>query len=304
MTLRLRALTSVGQTLKMRALLVDAHLFRRQERKEESPKATLRVSTRFDPTELQTSEMLTKQVRAELRKRGLDAIGKPWMVRQRLEEARQAESVEALAKAIGGGSDETAKPDTLPVVDVRAKYAAKLRAAGVTGPAERDAGDAVALEAARAAIARQKESPSSKWRIGPSGMRNLLDFAAARSMGLALIARVDISDHELAELRRQVAVQFDVVQRLTTDEADAVQVVCEALGIEPYQTLAFVDDRRAARDAGRAGALSCLLASDGDNTLADRSAADHVVSSCAAVQDIINDINGTSYRAAVLTSSS
>lgn len=176
---RLRALTSVGQTLVMKALLVDAQLFRRKNNEVVTDANIPHLASRFDPSVLHTKEMLTKQVRAELRKRGLDAIGKPWTVRRRLEEARKSEEeqLDTLVSKIGEESS-TRAARAVPVMDIRAKYAGKLRDrlgnGGLTSKTE--TGDANALRAGREAVSSFNDAREgkSRWRIGPPGMATVL----------------------------------------------------------------------------------------------------------------------------------
>lgn len=176
---RLRALTSVGQTLVMKALLVDAQLFRRKNNEVVTESGVSHLSSRFDPTVLQTKEMLTKQVRAELRKRGLDAIGKPWAVRQRLEEARKSEEeqLEALVSKIGEEPSMRAAR-AVPGMDIRAKYAGKLRDRLGTSvsTSKTEKGDANVLRIGREAVSSFNDDGErkSRWRIGPPGKATML----------------------------------------------------------------------------------------------------------------------------------
>lgn len=325
--------TSVGKSLTIRALLVDSALFRRMN-KEENKTEEFRVSSRFDP-DVVTKDMLTKQVRAELRKRGLDGIGKPWVVKKRLEEARDAEKELAeLDAKLSGETTTPTPPKQPPVEDIRAKYADRLRGRSATIPlgSSKQQGDAETLQFAKeAAHKSESQRRPSQWRIGPPGMRTLLEFVAARSMFLVLVTRSDTSDQELKELRDQAGVHFDLVTKNSSDAESTPPAgeqspsrwgtVCGVLEIEPHQSLSFVDDDLAAREARNAGSLTCLLLGDDeDHTTTIESptqfagnnhsrsqrrrsaggAVDYVVSKCAEVSDVINDLNGTSYRAAVL----
>lgn len=284
-----RKLTAVGQQLKVRALAVDAQIFRRTSPKGSEPK-DLRVSARLDTATLATKDMLTKQVRHELKKRGLDAIGKPWTVRERLDEARELEDISRLQ-----GTPEVPQQKLTPQVpqqtDVRAKYAAKLRGKLDAPPPDKD-GDAALLQAAR-----QVATTPSRWRLGPPGLRTLLDFAVARSMSLVLVARADTTDQELEELLRQ-STRFDLVHR----EGDLV-AACAKLDVAHHQTLAFFDDRGSENDdvsrigdAKRAGILTCLLRDAAVTASTGRARPDFHVDTCADVINIINDLNGISYR--------
>ena len=106
-----RALTRTGQTLKCRALAVDAALFRRTGKALAVEAAPM---TR-EPTKLKTTAMLVDEVRAELKARGLDTLGKPQAIRARLRDARNGEAANdddeeeaALARLASTGGATTA----------------------------------------------------------------------------------------------------------------------------------------------------------------------------------------------------
>lgn len=282
-----RKLTAVGQQLKVRALAVDAQIFRRTSPKGTEPR-DLRVSARLDGATLATKDMLTKQVRHELKKRGLDSIGKPWTVRERLDEARELEDISRLQ---GNAERPKTAPEGVRQTDVRAKYAAKLRGKLDAPPTDKD-GDAALLHAAR-----QVATTPSRWRLGPPGLRTLLDFAVARSMSLVLVTRKDTTDQELDELVRQ-STRFDLVHR-----EDDLAAACAELDVAHHQTLAFFDalgseNDVASRigDAKRAGILTCLLRDVALEASTGRPRPDFHVETCADVINIINDLNGISYR--------
>eukprot|EP00635_Sarcinochrysidales_sp_CCMP3193_P014409 CAMPEP_0118902268 /NCGR_PEP_ID=MMETSP1166-20130328/7632_1 /TAXON_ID=1104430 /ORGANISM="Chrysoreinhardia sp, Strain CCMP3193" /LENGTH=336 /DNA_ID=CAMNT_0006841473 /DNA_START=11 /DNA_END=1021 /DNA_ORIENTATION=- len=328
-----RKLERVSSSLSIRGVFVDSRIFRRAAKAEAVHRNPMRV---FDPNvEMPTKDMLTKQVRMELRSRGLDAIGKPWVVKRRLDDAREEEDVGSLVAAVEGlrgrrreeelSSDDRQKkePTTTTLsadplgpgsfsgdaAAARLRYAAKLRAKlggdGVPSSFDEAAGDAAALAAGREAVASFAAPPKGgAFRHGPPGLRTLLHFVRARSMVLALLVR-DAADDEVREITENGGATFDVVH----DRGD-VRGACDVLGLDPARVLALADDDDALlREASRAGALTCLLEDDeslgrrqqqrGLSSTTTTKRADYVVGSCQEVIDVINDLNGISYRATV-----
>ena len=87
---RVKELQRYGRNLEVQALVVDAQIFRRKGGAPLQASALAFDSSRkvAGGQQVASKEMLTKAVREELRARGLDAIGKPWVVRERLDQAR------------------------------------------------------------------------------------------------------------------------------------------------------------------------------------------------------------------------
>ena len=300
----MRSLSAVGQRLEVRALIVDAALFRRAP----STGAT-RVPSPLafaDPKPgvvIATDAMLTKHVRDELKARGVDAIGKPRAVRERLAAARaEAEAEEASAvDALAGGARERleeAPPPPPAAVGIAAKYAARLSAKGGAGAGPAPAGDAALLSASRDA-ARKTDAETSRWRMGPSGLSNLLAFAAGRSMSVALVGRADTTDTELGDLMKQADGAFDVVAPAASGGGGgggSLAAALATLALEPHRVLA-VTEPDALEWARAAGVRTCVLR-DGDwepPARRDRRP-DFDVDECAEVQLLINDLNGISFR--------
>ena len=101
---RAKALQRYGRNLEVQALVVDAQIFRRKGGAPLQASALAFDSSRkvAGGQQVASKEMLTKAVREELRARGLDAIGKPWVVRERLDQARsEAEELATLEKSLG-----------------------------------------------------------------------------------------------------------------------------------------------------------------------------------------------------------
>ena len=304
----MRSLSAVGQTLKVRAVCVDAQLFRRTGGAERVASPLAFASLRGDPASIATKDMLTKAVRQELKDRGLDSIGKPWAVRERLDQARsEADELAGLESAIGGAAapPEEEKRETKPPEfggGVAAKYAAKLAAKrnGATAPvgaaAASAGGDAAILSGARELAALDDARRNdSKWRMGPPGMKSLLTFAAARSMSIALVARPDTPDGEVDELLKQAGVTFDVVARAADD---ALGDALAALDLAPHQVLSFCDDLESVLQGKRRRLHTCVLDDDDAPLPARRDRRpDFNVAKCSDVCHVINDLNGISWRA-------
>ena len=303
----MRSLSAVGQTLKVRAVCVDAQLFRRTGGAERVASPLAFASLRGDPASIATKDMLTKAVRQELKDRGLDSIGKPWAVRERLDQARsEADELAGLESAIGGAAPEKREKETKQRPEfgggVAAKYAAKLAAKrnGATAPvgaaAASAGGDAAILSGARELAALDDARRNdSKWRMGPPGMKSLLTFAAARSMSIALVARPDTPDGEVDELLKQAGVTFDVVARAADD---ALGDALAALDLAPHQVLSFCDDLDSVLQGKRRRLHTCVL-DDDDVPLPARHdrRPDFNVAKCSDVCHVINDLNGISWRA-------
>ena len=101
---RAKALQRYGRNLEVQALVVDAQIFRRKGGAPLQASALAFDSSRkvAGGQQVASKEMLTKAVREELRARGLDAIGKPWVVRERLDQARsEADELASLEKSLG-----------------------------------------------------------------------------------------------------------------------------------------------------------------------------------------------------------
>ena len=288
----MRKLDQVSKTLAVRAVVVDSGIFRRTGGPQEVFRNTMRT---FDTSvTMPTKEMLVKQVRKELRDRGLDAIGKPWVVRQRLDEAR--ETTEDIETLVSGGVPQPTTPPTAVAQtpdDIRARYAGKLRAKladGMSTPdhAKPTDGDAGVLAAGRDAIA----TTTKRFRHGPPGLRTFLDFITARSMLLALLGSDDAHHDELNDLASQ-GVNFDLVASRDIPFA----TVCDDLDLQPSNVLALAHDHRLVLDASRSGALTCLLAPEGGPSSAPvLKTPDFTVATCQDCIDLINDLNGISYR--------
>ena len=307
---RVKELQRYGRNLEVQALVVDAQIFRRKGGAPLQASALAFDSSRkvAGGQQVASKEMLTKAVREELRARGLDAIGKPWVVRERLDQARsEEEELASLEESLGVemASDEApaeAAPEpAAPAAaggGIAAKYAAKLAAKrGDGAPATPTQGDADLLSSAKALVeaadAQRNNEESSRWRMGPPGLKGLLTHAARRSMALAVVARPDTSPRELSDLTSQAGVAFDVV----VDGEGGLDAAVDQLGLEPHRVLAFVDDSALLREARRRELRTVQFVGENEELPVRRDRRpDYDVSACADVVGVIDELNGLSFR--------
>ena len=306
---RAKALQRYGRNLEVQALVVDAQIFRRKGGAPLQASALAFDSSRkvAGGQQVASKEMLTKAVREELRARGLDAIGKPWVVRERLDQARsEAEELATLEKSLGveTASDEApveAAPEpAAPAAagGIAAKYAAKLAAKrGDGAPATPTPGDADLLSSAKALVeaadAQRNNEESSRWRMGPPGLKGLLTHASRRSMALAVVARPDTSPRELADLTSQAGVAFDVV----VEGEGGLDAAVDHLGLEPHRVLAFVDDAALLGQAKARDLRTVQFVGENEELPVRRDRRpDYDVSACADVVGVIDELNGLSFR--------
>ena len=192
------------------------------------------------------------------------------------------------------------EPDAIAAAGggIAAKYAAKLAAKrGDGAPATPTPGDADLLSSAKALVeaadAQRNNEESSRWRMGPPGLKGLLTHASRRSMALAVVARPDTSPRELADLTSQAGVAFDVV----VDGDDALDAAVDALGLEPHRVLAFVDDAALLREAKRRELRTVQFVGENEELPVRRDRRpDYDVSACADVVGVIDELNGLSFR--------
>ena len=309
---RVKALQRYGKNLEVQALVVDAQIFRRKGGAPLKASAlAFESSRRVDGgQQVASHEMLTKAVREELRAHGLDGIGKPWVVRERLDQARgDSAEVASLEAAIGAAAPDvtsaSAEPDDPPdatiaeISGVAAKYAAKLKAKRGDGALAMGApGDADLLSSAKALVEaadarRQDDDATSRWRLGPPGLKGVLTHAARRSMLLAVVARPDTTARELSDLTAQAGVAFDLV----VDGSGALDAAVDQLGLEPHRVLAFVDDAPLLAEAKRRDLRTVQFVGDGEELPQRRDRRpDFDVSDCADVVGVIDELNGLSIR--------
>ncbi|KAJ1462800.1 hypothetical protein M885DRAFT_610825 [Pelagophyceae sp. CCMP2097] len=325
----MRALTKTGQTLRVRALLVDMALFRRRA---PATGASAVVAAPRDAATLKTKDMLVDEVRAELRDRGLDGIGKPQFLRTQLDKIRrdndEADEVESLARALQIDAPVEPEPTAVEAAavaeaakaaalkhdfsDIRSKYALKLRARlgegsvptmaatksspGVGGASAK--AESAFLASARAeAVKRDEQLADMRLVLGPPGLKSLLEFAAKRSMSVALVAGAESTERDCAQVLEQCGFEFDAVidnsETAADYETECFRKACATLHVDASKVLALTDDANFADKARKEGLLSLIMVEENNNK---PNMADYTVVNCVDIGTIINDLIGVSYR--------
>ena len=151
----------------------------------------------------------------------------------------------------------------------------------------------IATQVEAADARRGEDETTSRWRLGPPGLKGLLTHASRRSMALAVVARPDTTTRELSDLTSQAGVAFDVV----VEGEGGLDAAVDALGLSPHRVLAFVDDATLLREAKRRELRTVQFVGDGEELPVRRDRRpDYDVSACADVVGVIDELNGLSFR--------
>eukprot|EP00814_Leptocylindrus_danicus_P022319 CAMPEP_0116003786 /NCGR_PEP_ID=MMETSP0321-20121206/240_1 /TAXON_ID=163516 /ORGANISM="Leptocylindrus danicus var. danicus, Strain B650" /LENGTH=275 /DNA_ID=CAMNT_0003472015 /DNA_START=274 /DNA_END=1101 /DNA_ORIENTATION=+ len=208
-------------------------------------------------------------------------------------------------------SRSSAKPVKFPPMsDVRDKYAEKIKQkldggslAGVDRAKlekSEKKGDAFHIQARTIAAAEPVMKSGSKW-LANTGTGNLLAYLTNRSMRIALVPKPNTKDDDVGDdmdsLSRQLPnVRIHSMIKDGERQPDEIlnEVLSKANGIPEISTLVVSDQDdylKAARDMGM---FTCRVQLK--NVRRGSCTTDYTVSSIAEVQDIVNDINGISFR--------
>lgn len=332
---------NVGKNNKVRAVALDFHLITRsieQRRKEAElntvgdnvKKETKKVEVEVKP-DLSMIEKMANLLNVKL--------GDSSPIGQR-KRSSEMDTDEDLASVLLG-SKEKEKPKQTPAsgphIDIRSKYAAKLRnkiEGGVAGidlmnyerTESMKRGDASSHLAAKAIVASAEtaaasSNPSSSRWLATTGVGQLLSFLTQRSMQIVLLpvpstenkpqtdADRQRNEDEMTSLTKQLPhVQFDLCisdgrRRGDPSEAndnaadDILEYVASEIDIPPIQ-YAVVSDRddylRSARERGM-----FTIRVRPKNTRRGDVTASYSVEDVAAVEEVINGINGISFNSAL-----
>jgi len=151
----------------------------------------------------------------------------------------------------------------------------------------------IATQVEAADARRGEDETTSRWRLGPPGLKGLLTHASRRSMALAVVARPDTTTRELSDLTSQAGVAFDVV----VEGEGGLGAAVDALGLAPHRVLAFVDDAALLSQAKARELRTVQFVGDGEELPVRRDRRpDYDVSACADVAGVIDELNGLSFR--------
>lgn len=197
-----------------------------------------------------------------------------------------------------------------PMSDVRDKYAEKIKRkldggslAGVDlAKYEKieQKGDAFHIQARTIAAAEPVMKSGSKW-LANTGTGNLLTYLTNRSIKVALVPKPNTKDNEVGDDMDSLSRQLPNVRihaKIKDGEREPGdilnEVLSEADGIPEIATLVVSDRDDYLKAARGMGMYTCRVQLK--NVRRGSCTTDYTVSSIAEVQDILNDINGISFR--------
>ena len=266
--------------------------------------------------------LLRRELRVELKRRGLDATGKPWVLRARLQEALD-NGLEPTTAAIsaaeaagmgcfptrgivqgasakegsGGGGGEN-------LVGIRAKYGDKLRALKAKAAAREasaSAGSGVQASTVLEGGGASGGSSASAWSLN-RGAAPLMKYLANRGMrcGLLMPSADTVSDDMLASFHEQLDTQLDDSLTLSREavhtfpDPDRLLQLLHARGLKPASVMLLTTQENSLRAAREAGCFSSLFLPR--NARRPNVRADFTVSDLFKVQDVVEQLNGISWR--------
>jgi hypothetical protein len=327
---------NVGKNNKVRAVALDFHLITRSidMKRKESQKAVEAVpeSKRIEPVkpDLTMVEKMAQLLNIKL--------GDSSPIGQRTDARDDTEDL--ASKLLGDTTNDTAnktpkqRNSSGPHIDIRSKYASKLRnkiEGGIAGVdllnyergESNKRGDASSHLAAKTLLASRESNvhPSSSRWLATTGVGQLLSFLTGRSMQIILLPvpstrdkpigdeDVERNKEEMTLLTKQLPhVQFDVClydgrrkgppQQCNENAAqDILRQIITTVDIPPLQ-YAVVSDRddylRAARELG----MFTIRVRPKNQRRGDVTAS-YSVEDVSGVEEVINEINGISFNSAL-----
>ena len=323
------AWSNINKTLPCRAILFDARCIMRSPEEAAAPGALKRKDVGLDLrkpenmiAEGRVKDMLRSEIREELTRRGLSAVGKPWEIKDRLLQSIEAEASAAPPESTDAPPTPpppppSAKIDTGPsgsAADKRAAYAAKLRARtggsmladGTIAASDPKPGARVLAPDERPVDPDAPAVAGMSWHLQP-GVRDLLTYCDMRNIYRVLLP-YDVEDDEAgyaqaAQLARSLQVpewhhvlSRDEVAATRRGESAVLAALCGSLELANSSNLMLVSDESAPlRAAKAAGVFSCFFLKrlPGAPT---RRPADFYAGDMTGLQHAIEDINGVTFR--------
>lgn len=296
------AWSHLNKSLPLRAILFDARAIMRSPLENPDPNAPKRRSANLEirrPEKMvadgNVKDMLRSEIRDELTKRGLSAVGKPWEIKERLETsiladvnrelkvpsmppppAEAAPPPPSAPPSAASSSPELAASLQQPAASAaekRAAYAAKLRSR--TGGSILTDGTIVSnttTPGGARPLARHERpaDEAASWHMQP-GARELLTYCDMRNIYRCLLP-ADVDSDEAAQAqaaRLSKALQVpDFLHVLSLEEAEsvrkgehsAVAATLAALELEKSSNLMIVSDEGPVLKAAKAARVfSCFF---------------------------------------------
>lgn len=333
---------NVGKNNKVRAVALDFHLITRsieeRRRQAETENDNLEKSTSAASTAPITPDTSLVEKMANLLNVKLGGDSPKAKLEDEMDDlsailgsSNANEKVLSAEKA----KESTTKVTSPPYMDIRSKYAAKLRdkiSGGVAGIESANAdkddmikhGDAAMHLAARNLMASEgmaESSSSSRW-FATTGVGKLLSFLSNRSMQIALLPLpstqsnpqtnegVNQTKEEMESLTKQLPnVNFHLlvpdgrrrgevgIERNDDAAVDILKNVLSKIEIPPLKFLVVSDRDDYLKAARDSGMFTCRIRPK--NKRRGSITTNYNVEDVGSVQDVINDINGISFNSAL-----
>lgn len=268
------------------------------------------------------SVLLKNEMRSELKKRGLDSTGKPWVLQARLQDVYDKEkAMEVLgmsgaqlgfgdsvgrATAAGGRGDGALTSPLQPdnnMGDVRAKYMAKLKEKKSRAMARQE-GLAGADGGAGAEMFGEK--PGTQWAQN-QGANETLRYLAARGMRAGLVMPAKSEKQVSAETLQHFQDGFDsdfstiVTAEQAQDALDKpndpapFEWAVKQLNLDPPKVLFVTAQGKHLKAAREAGLFSCYFTTK--NARKPDVRPSYSVIKLSELRRVIEDLNGVSWAA-------
>ena len=229
-----------------------------------------------------------------------------------------------LSRLTGSGNRETEVKEkeemATPLMDIRAKYAKKLRSkvdGGIAGlenmKNQRDdalqKGDAAGhLYARKVAASKSVSTSGSKW-IATSGLGKLLDFLNGRSMKICLLPSPHnhsenswaLEKSSMEDLKKQLPhVDFSICMENESGKEtslgpnDLLESITSTLKSKSLSTIVVSDKDIFLRSAREKGMYTCRVRQK--NQPRGNVTTDYTVETVKEVEDVVNEVNGISFN--------
>lgn len=243
-------------------------------------------------------DLLQSEIRAELTKRGVSAVGKRWELEQRLQAlldmAQPASQAEAASPAASGPPGPSKASQ-----DFRSKYGGKLSA---------KLANSLARAASLGALPPVVELGAG-WNFQP-GLRELMQYVEMRGMQRVLLPSesddITLTDAAAESQAAHItqALKLTPFSRVLPAVAAAalrggdtqpLHSLCETIDLLPTELMVVSDDQRVISTSRAAKCFAVYFAKQLPGT-PQRIPSSFTIRSLAGVQDSIEDLNGVTFR--------
>lgn len=259
------------------------------------------------------SMLLKQEMRDELKRRGLDSDGKPWVLQQRLQEVFDKEKAlevlglpaEQLGIAGGGNKAQKTggKPEDEPVGGVRAKYMAKLKEKKQRAFARQQG---VAGQGGGQGAEMFEGEPGSQWSQN-KGANEMLRYLTSRGMRVGLVMPPKSEKQISGEAFEHFAGGFDAdftpilsaeqAQSMLDKPSDPAPLdwAAKQLNLAPPKVLFVTTQAKQLKTARDAGMFSCHFTKK--NARKPDSRPSYSVLTLTEMRGVVEELNGVSWAA-------